>query len=174
MRELEVELAADPSLGQFSQAQRTLIVKQWVRSGDLDSAEVYLQAYGERLEDRWLLWSYLRLEQAEFEEAVRLMRKAVPVAELSVGAEGASVQLAHLKRAFALSSRDVVKGTALLRLYLEEAMYVEALEVVDALLENVESPPEYLYYWRAELLYRLEDYIESWYAFETYLERLGS
>ena len=34
-----------------------------------------------------------------------------------------------------------------------------------------DDAPGFVYYWKAELLYRMEDYIESWYAFDSYMRR---
>ncbi|MFW6218211.1 MAG: hypothetical protein ACOC4K_04370, partial [Verrucomicrobiota bacterium] len=68
-------------------------------------------------------------------------------------------------------SRDVAKGTALLKTYVEMEDYARALEVADR-LAGMSNPPAYALYWRAESLYRLGDFIESWDAFEIYVSRL--
>jgi hypothetical protein len=58
-----------------------------------------------------------------------------------------------------------------MRYYLESGEYREALRVIDALLQRSKSPA-YVYYWRAEVLYQLEDYSGSWYAFEAYWKQI--
>ena len=62
-------------------------------------------------------------------------------------------------------------GIALIRYYLERAEYREALRVIDALLQ-LSEPPAYVYYWRAEILYQLEDYPGSWSAFDAYWKQI--
>ena len=49
--------------------------------------------------------------------------------------------------------------------------YGRALPIIDRLLDE-DNPASNLYYWRGECLYHLQDYDESWYAFEDYLEVL--
>ena len=169
-REIQQELEVDPSLGQFTAKQRTAIVERWISRGDLDAAEGYLQAYGDTLNSPWRMWSLVRKNQARFEEAVDFIRDAVPIPDIpEVSMDQRN--LTHLRRGFLASPNDVVKGTTLLRIYLDQGELREALLVVDALLEN-SKPPAYAYYWRAEVLYQLKDYIESWDAFEAYLERI--
>ena len=38
----------------------------------------------------------------------------------------------------------------------------------------MDNPPNYAYYWKAELLYRMNEYVDSWFAFVTYLEKANS
>jgi tetratricopeptide (TPR) repeat protein len=54
---------------------------------------------------------------------------------------------------------------------LEREDYERALPIIDRLLDG-DNPAPNLYYWRGECLYHLQDYDESWYAFEDYLEVL--
>ena len=35
----------------------------------------------------------------------------------------------------------------------------------------MDNPPKYVYYWKAEILYRMNEYVDSWFAFMTYLEK---
>ena len=35
----------------------------------------------------------------------------------------------------------------------------------------MDNPPKYAYYWKAEVLYRMNEYIDSWFAFMIYLEK---
>jgi hypothetical protein len=70
-----------------------------------------------------------------------------------------------------MSTNDLSNGTELLSNYLESGEYREASRVIDVLLQGFKSPP-YVYYWCAEIMYQLEDYSGSWYAFETYLKQI--
>ena len=54
---------------------------------------------------------------------------------------------------------------------LERGDYERALPIIDRLLDG-DNPGPNLYYWRGECLYHLQDYGESWYAFEDYIEVL--
>ena len=74
-------------------------------------------------------------------------------------------------REYAVASGDMMKGTALLYVYTQQGAYEKALSIVDRLL-YADQTPLHVYYWRAECLYQLEEYIESWYAFEAYLGKL--
>ena len=169
MRALRTELERNPDLSHFPREERSRIVRQWVRHGDLASAETFLENHGSGLARPWWLWSQLRRNQARFEEAVELIRDALPEADIpETDAGGRTVP--QLQRGFGFSPGDVVLGTALLAKLLERGDEARALEVAEALAES-SDPPAYALYWKAELHYRTRDYIESWRAFEDYIER---
>jgi tetratricopeptide (TPR) repeat protein len=170
MVELRRDLATDPALGQFSKAERTAIVQRWIPLADQETIEAYLDTYGETLDRLWFIRSHLLKEQGRFKEALEVLRLALPVPEVPKVEMNKKI-FVRLKREFSFGPTDVMKGTALLRVYLDEAAYSKALQVAVALLE-VSDPPVYAYYWQAELLYQMEDYVESWYAFEAYLEHV--
>ncbi len=170
MRELRLELAKDPGLSRFNVEQRTGVVQRWIQHGDLESAEAFIAEYGESLENSWWLLSLVRRDQADFRAAVDLIRKNVAVPEVP------KVQLdeavfVRLTREYAVAPKNIMKGTALLNYYVQKEEYEKALPLLDRLLES-HKPPLYLYYWRAECLFRVEDYLESWRSFEMYLEKL--
>ena len=62
-------------------------------------------------------------------------------------------------------------GAGMMTVFLEQEDYGKALPIIDRLLEG-DHPPLYLYYWRGECLYRLQEYADSWAAFGDYLEAL--
>ncbi|MGZ0656706.1 O-antigen ligase family protein [Coraliomargarita sp. W4R72] len=169
-QEMAYELSKDPAMSRFSVEQRTEIVKNWIKRGDLGSAEAFLIKYGESLENSWWLWSLLLKDRADFEAAIDQIRKHIEVPLIPEVKLDESV-LARLTREYAVAPKDIMKGTALVSIYLEEQNYEKALSILDRLLET-HKPPLYLYYWRAECLYQLQDYIDSWYSFETYLEQV--
>jgi O-antigen ligase/tetratricopeptide (TPR) repeat protein len=169
-RELEAELRADPSLGKFTTKHRAAIVRHWIGSGEFDGVEAYLEACGDTLDSPWLMYAMLRKNQSRYEEAVGMIREALTVPEIPEVTVDRS-RIDRLKRGFFASSNDLAKGTALLSYYLESGEFREALRVVNELLRQSNSPG-YVYYWRAEMLYQLEDYSESWYAFEAYWKQL--
>lgn len=171
MREIRKELARNPTLEHFDDASRAVILQRWISEGDLAEAEAFLEAHGDRIDRSWWFWSLLRRNQARFEEAIQQVRRAVPAESIpEVDVDAGSIE--RLERTFLASSRDVAKGTALLKTYVEMEDYARALEVADR-LAGMSNPPAYALYWRAESLYRLGDFIESWDAFEIYVSRLN-
>ncbi|WPJ94241.1 O-antigen ligase family protein [Coraliomargarita algicola] len=171
-REMARELAKDAGLKAYNVKLRTEIVENWIQHGDLNLAEAFLQSYEDSLANRWWLWSLLLKDQAKFQQAIQQIREHVEVPEIpAVKVNLEEVSMARLTREYAVDSGDRMKGATLISIYLEGQEYEKALSVLDRLLETPQ-PPLYLYYWRAECLYQLQDYIESWYSFEKYLERL--
>ncbi len=170
MAELHQELAADPELGRFDRKQRTAIVHRWILYGDRPEAEAYLEAHASAVDSPLWLWAVLRKEQANFDEAVTFARKALSVPALPEVTLDEKALL-RLVREFAVMPQDLVKGTALLRVYLDEGQLKEALGVTDKLIQ-LRNPPGYVFYWRAEIFYRMNDSIESWYAFQAYVDRM--
>ena len=170
LRELRIELARDPSLFRFNREQRTKIVRNWIQIGDLDSVAGFLTDYGGSLNDLWWLWSLVEKDRVDFKEAVEIIRQHLEVPEIPA-VQLDETTLSRLMREYAVASEDIMKGTALLYVYTQQGAYEKALPIVDRLLYT-DQPPLHVYYWRAECLYQLEEYIESWYAFEAYLGKL--
>lgn len=170
VREVEKELGAEPSLGRFTMEHRTAILRRWIDTGGLDQVEAYLDEFGDTLDLSWLLYAMLRQNQSRHEEAVEIMRQGLPVQEIPEARIDQS-RVDRLRRGFFAASNDLAKGTALMGVYLKSGEYSEALLVVNQLLKQ-SNPPQYVYYWRAEILYQLEDYSESWYAFEEYWKQI--
>ena len=170
LHELRIELARDPSLFRFNREQRTKIVRNWIQIGDLDSVAGFLTDYGGSLNDLWWLWSLVEKDRADFKEAVEIIRQHLEVPEIPA-VQLDETTLSRLMREYAVASGDMMKGTALLYVYTQQGAYEKALPIVDRLLYT-DQPPLHVYYWRAECLYQLEEYIESWYAFEAYIGKL--
>ncbi|MDQ8194458.1 O-antigen ligase family protein [Coraliomargarita sp. SDUM461004] len=169
-REIQQDLAQDPALAAFSREQRTEVVRHWIESGDQKSAAAFVASYAGSLKNAWWLRSLLFKGRADFDAAVLEIRNNVIAPDLDT-VDLDETARARLVREFAVAPEDVIKGTTLYSSYLEMEAYERALSVVDRLLLTYDSRIE-LYYWRAECLYQLQDYIESWYTFETYLESL--
>lgn len=167
MRELGRELDVDPGLSHFNARQRSAIVENWIEHGDFDSARDFLSEHADQLENAWWLQSLIHKNQADFRQAVDSIRDSLEPSEMLASAvEDAS--LVRVSRQFAVQPSDTAKGLALLAAYLKKEDYNQALPVIDALLDTAE-PHDSLHYWRAESLYHVNEYIESWFAFEKFL-----
>jgi|GEM_PF-359156 len=170
IREVKKELRAEPSLGRFTPEQRTAIVRRWIRAGGIDEVDAYLLEFGDTVDSPWMLYAMLWQNQSRYEEAVEMMREGLPVP----GIPDVKIDLSRidrLRRGFFAASNDLAKGTALMGYYVEQGDYSDALLVAEQLLKH-SNPPSYVYYWRAEILYELEDYFESWYAFQEYWKQI--
>lgn len=171
MQELNRDLERDAQLGQFSREQRTTILKRWIGEGDPEAAEKYLEKNGSNLNRPWWLWSLLRKEQARFEDAVNHIRAAITPPKMpEVPIKG--VPFVRLNREFTIAPGDVLKGTALLQIYLKEEDFAKVREVTQAMIAAQRKVPLYVTYWQAESYFRLQDYIESWYAYEECLKQM--
>lgn len=172
MQELAYDLERDPKLGHFSQAQRTALVMEWISRGDRQAVETFLRQNESGLRNPWWLWSFLRKEQARFEEAVQYIRAGLPMPELPETNLG-EVPRQSLEREFSVSPSEVMKGTELLKIYLAEGNYERIKEVTERMSATQRQMPSYITFLQAESYYQLKDYIESWYFFETYLKAKG-
>ena len=170
VQEVRKELRVEPLLVRFTVEERAAILRLWVQASGADEVELYLSEFGNELDLAWVLYAMLRQKQFRYEEAVAMMREGLPVEEVPEVRIDLS-RIERLRRSFFAASNDLAKGTALLGFYLEQGNYSEALLVVDQLIKQ-SNPPSYVYYWRAEILYELEDFFESWYAFQEYSEQL--
>lgn len=171
MRELRRELKTDPRLSRFNRGQRSAIVENWIRRGEQSAAEKFLRANETSLNRPWWLWSLLRQARAQFEEGVNQIRRAITPSELpDLAMKDASLD--RLQRGFSVTPGDIMIGTALLHIYLEQGNFQKVRDVTQAIIAAEEEVPPYVTYWNAESHYQLRDYIESWYVYEAYLKQL--
>ncbi|WP_269525653.1 O-antigen ligase family protein [Coraliomargarita parva] len=174
MKEIEQELGEEPDLSQFDPGERKRIALQWVKHGDIEAFDTFMSAHAGQLEQPWRFWFLLRKNQARFKESIEFAREALTEQVVPEGRQtDEEAPIARLERAFMTNSRDLSKGTALLRKYLAKQDYRKILSVCDRMIEQSRAPV-YVYYWRAEALYQLQDYVECWYAFEAYLGQLDA
>ena len=172
MRELRAELDKDPSLSIYNRKQRTDIISHWIKWGDNELAAEYIAINKEVLNNVWWLHSLLYEAQADYMEAVETIRVFVEkpkIPTLNLDED----EIVKLKRECVLSPTDLSKVRPLMYYYLKRDAYENALSLLDRILESDQLPAE-LIYWRAECLYHVEDYVESWLSFEAYLEILWS
>jgi tetratricopeptide (TPR) repeat protein len=168
--EISYELSEDPFLSDFDRGQRSRIVENWIKNGDLISANVFLSEYGESLNNTWWLRSSLLQKQANFQEAIDLIRKNINPPKLPEIQKNEAAFI-RLLREHAAAPNDAEKGIALIYIFVAQGDYGKALPIIDRLLEG-DTPTLNLYYWRGECLYRLKEYAESCVAFGDYLEAL--
>ena len=172
MQELQRELEISPRLNHFTRGQRTGIVENWIRNGDLEKAEEFLVKNESNLERPWWLWSLVRKGQAKFKEASNLLRNHIKAPLLpKVSIE--EISFDRLKRAFEISPGDMKNAAALILYYIERGDFQEVHEVTELIIVKVSEVPGYIKYWQAESLFRLEDYVQSWYAYERYLDYIA-
>ncbi|MGB0744618.1 MAG: hypothetical protein ACPGSB_08835, partial [Opitutales bacterium] len=171
MKELERDLGVDARLGHFTPEQRTAFMKLWISRGDREAAEEYLTKNGSHLTRPWWLWSLLRMEEANFEEATKHIRDAVSPPEMPEVVLK-EVPLERLMREFLVTPSDIRNGTALLQIYIKKKDFQQVKEVTQKMISAEKTVPLHVSYWHAESYFQLQDYIDSWYAYERYLEQL--
>ena len=170
MRELRAELAEDPGLHIYNREQRTGIISHWIRWGDKEAASEFIGENEELLNNVWWLRSLLYEGRAEYMKAVETIRDSLEAPKTSsVHLDEATI--VKLKRECVLSPNDLSKVRPLLDYYVVEGAYENALSLLERMLEFDQLPSD-LIYWRAQCLYHIEDYVDSWLAFEAYLELL--
>ena len=110
----------------------------------------------------------LLARKARFLEAVeRLLENLETLPLPTVQSEERDLVL--LERSYKALSGNRMRGMELLGEYLRLEESKKAIDLIDSLIESgVQSRT--LYYWRAMSLYHLNEYTDSWYAFEYYLK----
>ncbi|MGC6424455.1 MAG: O-antigen ligase family protein [Lentimonas sp.] len=166
-REIAKEFAEDPGLKGYTPHERFRIVSSWMRRGDLKDVNVFLDQHFKDVEYGWWLRSLLMKESARFEDALEFARNGISVPDLPKVELGPFV-VTRMAREFVVSPDNMEKGMVLLSLYLEANDLENALNVTDRMLESENAPAE-VYYWRGEILYQMNDLIESWYTLRNYV-----
>lgn len=165
--ELGRELEQNPDLSKYTDQQRSELLRHWINHADLVTAEAFLLKHESELSAPWQLWAELRKSQARFRDAVEIVRESVVVPVIPE-VEFDESELALIERGFAVVPSDLSKGTGLLKYYLKVGDFEKALLVADS-MAGLKDAPRFALYWKAEVLYQMEDYIESWYVFDAYM-----
>lgn len=169
LKEIERDFRVDPNLLKFSRSDRSVVVSHWLKYAEVDAVEQFLESKGDLLADAWHIRAKLFARKAMFDEAVQLVvAHTEPLSLPATTAERG--QTARLERAYAVLPGDMRRGLDLLASYLESEEHSKALDLVNSLVESEEATRE-AYYWRAEVLRRMGDAVESWHAYEEYLSR---
>ena len=168
LREIAKDFSTDPSLSNFSPADRSLVVAHWMKHADLSEVDSFMANYGSELRDGWLIEAKLLARKARFLEAVeRLLENLETLPLPTVQSEERDLVL--LERSYKALSGNRMRGMELLGEYLRLEESKKALDLIDSLIESG-AQSRTLYYWRAMSLYHLNEYTDSWYAFEYYLK----
>ena len=168
LQELNRYLKADPALEQFNREQRTRIILSWVRHGEYEGPERYMEQYASSLNDAWYLQSYIYQNGARFEEALSLLRSGLTVPDLPEP-EVEPSKIALLEREIASKRRNYEVGLQLISIHLAQEAYEEGIFLTQRLLEYSDAPPEILY-WQAEFFFGKGNAVESWLSFEAYAQ----
>lgn len=172
MSEIARTLSVDSDLGRFSPEQRDVILKNWIQRGTLKEAEAFVLNNKDLFSRPWWLLSNVEKEQAKFDAAIDYIRSAIePPPSPSLPLQVVAVEF--LEREFSLAPRDEVTAAKLLRIYTEVGDYRKAVQMVEALSAARGEIAPYFLYMKAESYYQLNDPIESWYAFEEYLQQIS-
>ena len=143
-------------------------LKRLLEEGFFDEYGEYVAKHKNEIIGISILEAVKQKELANFEQALFLLREHIVPEKIDIFKvkEGKK----YIPRVFLQNYPDVEMGMVLIKKEIDEKNYEQALIFVDHIL-SIDNPPRYAHYWKAEVLYRMNEYIESWFAFMTYLEK---
>ena len=159
------------SLDQFFVSNRQLqfrFSKRLLEEGFFEEYDDYLIEYKNNIIGLSILEAIKQKELANFEKAVITLRKNINTEKIELPEFNVSKE--HLPRVFLQNYPDLEAGLFLIKKEMAKKNYREALLYVEHIL-SMDNPPDYAFYWKAEILYKMKDYIDSWFAFSIYLEK---
>ena len=141
-----------------------------LKIGYFEIFDEYLELFADHLEDATILKALKAKELADFQGALAIIKGVIEPYPIPLSeAQQASIKQYHF-RVFKENFPDISIGAVLLESALSSDDYRGAQRVLEHLL-SLDKPPLYAYYWYAEVLYMLKDYEESWFAYETYIQK---
>lgn len=141
-----------------------------LKGGHFEIFDAYVMLYLGQLEDLSILKAIKAKELADFEGALSMIRATIDPPQIPLSEAQKNSRESHHYRVFIENNPDLSMGISLLVNALDSNKYLEAKEILKHLL-RLEKPPLFVYYWYAEVLYILKDYEESWFAFESYIQK---
>lgn len=144
-------------------------IQHLIQNGFFEQSEVLLAHNKDSVTNAWYLAALKEKEFGDFETALSVIRSEIETSEITYSQMQSSRNF-HT-RVFLNNTPNENVGGYLLNKEILLFNYPEALKIVQHILK-MEKPPLFAYYWEAELLYRLEDFEESWFSFERYFQKL--
>ena len=143
-------------------------LKRLLEEGFFNEYSEYIAEYKNEIIGISILEAIKQKELANFEQALFVLREHIVPEKIDIFTvkEGKK----YIPRVFLQNYPDVEMGMVLIKKDVNEKNFDKALIYVDHIL-SMDNPPKYAYYWKAEILYRMNEYIDSWFAFMTYLEK---
>lgn len=143
-------------------------LKRLLEEGFFDEYSEYVAVYKNEIIGISILEAIKQKELANFEQALFLLREHILPEKID--SFKVKEDKKYMPRVFLQNYPDIEMGTILIKKEINEKNYEKALIYVDHIL-SMDNPPKYAYYWKAEVLYRMNEYIDSWFAFMAYLEK---
>ncbi len=143
-------------------------LKRLLEEGFFEKYDNYIAKYEGDIFDIPILEAIKEKELANFVNALFLLKKNIP--HERIDNYKVNEDKKYIPRVFLQNYPDLEMGVVLMKKEIHAKNYEKALIYVEHIL-TMNNPPKYAYYWKAELLYRIEDYVDSWFAFITYLEK---
>ena len=143
-------------------------LKRLLEEGFFNEYSEYIAEYKNEIIGISILEAIKQKELANFEQALFVLREHIVPEKIDIFTvkEGKK----YIPRVFLQNYPDVEMGMVLIKKDVNEKNFDKALIYVDHIL-SMDNPPKYVYYWKAEILYRMNEYIDSWFAFMAYLEK---
>ena len=143
-------------------------IKLLIENGLFERSDTLLELYGETISNSWYLDALKIKEQANFKKSLLILRENIEPIEINPSDYPLGQNL--YLRVFLNNFPDKAVGSYLLNEAIATFNYSDALLIARHILK-MKKPPLYAYYWEAELLYRLEDFEESWFSFERFYKK---
>ena len=143
-------------------------IKHLIENGLFELSDRLLELYGGTISNAWYLEALKIKEQANFKESLHILRENIEPIEIN--SRNDSLGKNYHLRVFFNNEPEGNSGSYFLKVAIATFNYSDGLKIVRHLLK-MENPPLFAYYWEAELLYRLEDFEESWFSFERFYEK---
>ena len=155
-------------LSSKDQNQKFEILKRFLEFGLFELFENYKYSLENSYNDFYILNAIREKEMANFPKAISILRSRIKSYPLKNIEE--DVNAKYIPRVFFESYPNYEKGRVLLKRAMLKKDYEYAFDIINHLM-NLEYPPLFVYYWKAEILFRMNNLIDSWFAYMTYLEK---
>ena len=139
-----------------------------INIGCFDISNKFVKHLDKDTEYIWWLDALKLKEKADFEGAIKIIElnlNKVPIPY----SNKLSKEKIYL-RPFLSKEADIKMGSYLLSKALSEKNLIQASKIIDHLMD-LEHPPLFVYYWKAKILYMQGYFVETWFAYESYINK---
>jgi tetratricopeptide (TPR) repeat protein len=162
------ELGRDPDLKHYNLPQRQALLERWA-GFDGNAALEYLRGHHTAAAEPWLVRIRALAQVGRFDDALAVARDNLPALAVPAFPGMDDYDLPSLQISFRLHPRDISVGTTLFSMQLNGNDTAGALATLGQ-LADMNPPPPFVWWWRAELLSRQGQAEEAWDALQPYLD----
>ncbi len=167
LRQFDRDLARNPALESFSFGQKENLLHRWLSAEKLGTVDDFITRHPALGEEHWRFRAEVLTRQKRFQEALSVVWAKLEAPSIPDFREGEDVE--SLRMEILGSPESIAIASSLLNRQVASSDW-SGVENTLSVLENQESIPSFVPYWRSRLQFDQGQFEQSWHSLQDYLK----